>query len=166
MFLLLLKKINRDVLIVEECDPWVKGAFDVDGLGEGLVYYPVDGSEKEGAVERDQVTTLLFKAKGEKHEVVRQPKPAQLEPEVLKSIDAFVEMFVTPGRLEQGLREGCDSVLEMKSLSSFLKWFGQDVKKESQDELLASGLEWKLVSKPVVTAARVWFVEKIKSSDD
>lgn len=145
--------LNARVAEVERCDPWVRERFGIEGLGEGIVLYP----EVEGRVARAGYMELMFKAKGEEHRVVRQKKPAQLDPEVARSVAAFVQLFVTPARLEQGVVEACQGCYEMKRMGRFLKWLGQDVKKESAAELEAAQLSWRDVSKAVTQAAKKWF---------
>lgn len=149
--------INSLVEDVERCDPWVKVTFGIEGLGEGVVSYPLNPSG--GKVSRDYWTGFAFKAKGEKHKVVNTKKPAQLEPEFVSNIDDFVKLFVTEARLEQGVT-ATGGKYEMSQMGEFLKWFGQDVKKESVAELEKAGLEWKQVSNFIVTAARNWYKEK------
>lgn len=149
--------INSLVEEVERCDPWVKVTFGLEGLGEGIVSYPLNPSG--GKVSRDYWTGFAFKAKGEKHKVVNTKKPAQLEPEFVSNIDDFVKLFVTEARLEQGVM-ATGGKYEMSQMGEFLKWFGQDVKKESVAELEKAGLEWKQVSNFIVTAARNWYKEK------
>ena len=156
-------RINDMVAAVEDCDPWVRAVFGVSGLGEGVVLYPV--LEVDGPVARDEYTWLMFKAKGEKHQVVRQKRPAQVDPEVAGNIQQFVDLFVTEARLEQAVNEGCGGVFDTKKTGLFLKWIGQDVKKESPVELEASGLSWKDVSKAVANAARRWYQGKIASGE-
>lgn len=150
--------INEGIDKVEKCDPWVKAEFGIEGLGEGIVYYPVSRDR----VTRGHLENWGFKAKGEEHQVVRQKMAVMLDPEKVASVDAFVEKFVTPNRLEQGLREACGEEADPKKTGDFLRWFGQDVKAESKDELDESGLEWKDVSKAVSTAARLWWLDKCK----
>lgn len=153
--------INEMVTDVEDCDPWVAEIFGVRGLGEGVVMYPQNGADGTAPgdmrVIRETYTSLMFKAKGDKHQVVKQKKPAQLEPERAANVAQFVELFVTPQRLDQAVTEGCSGAYDMRQMGSFLKWIGQDIKKESAVELEASGLEWKDVSKAVTTAARNWY---------
>ena len=36
------EQINETILQVEECDPFVKDVFGVSGMGEGLVYVPIN----------------------------------------------------------------------------------------------------------------------------
>lgn len=154
-------QINGMVESVENCDPWVAENFGIDGLGEGMVMYPM--VEAVRGETRDLFTGLMFKAKGEKHQVVKQRRPVQLDPEVAANVDTFVEMFVTPQRLEQGVAEACGGVYEMKRMGIFLKWMGQDIKKESAAELEASGLAWKDVGKATTKAARRWYKDKVEA---
>ena len=69
---------------------------------------------------------------------------------------------MTVNRLEQGLRETCNGVAESKGTGTFLKWFGGDVKSESEAELEAAGMEWKDVSKGVTLAAKKWWTAEVK----
>jgi tRNA-binding EMAP/Myf-like protein len=154
--------INELVAEVEREDPWVKETFGVSGVGEGIVLYPV---KKDGQTvsERTDFSELMFKAKGEKHKVVKQKEAAQIDPEVAANIDEFVGLFVTEARLEQGVAIACNGQFDVKLTGSFLKWFNKDVEKESVAELEASKLEWKQVAKAVSSAAREWYQNKAKA---
>lgn len=160
--------INGMVDDVEGRDPWVADVFGKEGVGEGLVLYPVAGGNIEfddrGSADRDRYAALMFKAKGEKHRVARQKKAAQIDPEVAASIEDFVAMMVTPARLEQGLAEAVGGDLQMKRLGEFLAWVGADVRKESVAEIEAAGLEWKQVGRAVGVAARTWFQEQVRDT--
>jgi hypothetical protein len=145
-------KISALVLEVEKCDPWVKLQFAVEGIGEGIVYYP------QIPTERESYTRYMFKAKGEKHQVVVQKQAVQIDPEVAKSIDEFVTMFVTENRCQQGLSVACGGQLDRKLTGQFLKWLCQDVLKESKTELEASNLTWDDVNKAVQKAAQKWWL--------
>lgn len=149
--------INKMVAEVEACDPWVKEQFGVEGIGEGLVFFPTLDPLRPLPT-RAWVTERLFKAKGEKHQVVKQRKAAQIDPETAASIEGFVELVLPEPRLQQGL----DSVGEanMRLIGPFLKWINQDVKKECIDELEAAELDWKTVGKPLTTHARNWFMQQ------
>jgi tRNA-binding EMAP/Myf-like protein len=167
-------EINLEVAEVEKNDPWVSRTFGVDGTGEGLVLYPVsifqvddyvsqDLADTVGPlIDRDRFSELVFKAKGDKHKVVKQKRPAQVDPEAAKNVADFVDMFLTDARLEQGVAEACGGECDLKRTGDFLKWIGQDVKKESTAELEASGLEWKQVGKAVGSKARQWYIQKAK----
>lgn len=152
------ERLNAMVEEVERCDPWVADVFGIEGIGEGMVLYPIDGVryDEDDAADRDQLAALMFKAKGDKHRVARQKKAVVIDPEVAQSIDDFVSMMLTPARLEQGL-EAIGGVADMRKLGDFLRWVGQDVRKESVRELQASGLEWKQVARKLSEAAKAWF---------
>lgn len=150
--------VNDIVAKVEACDPWVKHNFGVEGVGEGVVMYQVND---EGAMMREDFVETLFKAKGEKHKVTNQKKPAQIDPEVAKSIDEFVALFVTENRLNQIAGEVDPSgEFDMKLTGAFVKAFGADVRKESTAELEASKLEFKQVGGAVSKAASTWWRNK------
>jgi tRNA-binding EMAP/Myf-like protein len=151
--------INQAVDTVEKVDPWVKETFGIEGIGEGLVLFPESGE----LAERLSYAELLFKAKGEKHQAVKTKQPVQIEPEVAQNIDDFVNLFVTPARLEQAVTAvGCDR-FEMAKIGNFLQWFVADVQKESVAELEAAQLSWKEVNKAVMNSAKKWYQDKSKS---
>lgn len=152
--------LNRQVEAVEQVDPWVKETFGIEGLGEGLVFYP-DVSDR---VDRLDYAELMFKAKGAKHQVVKIKQPVQLDPERVKTIDEFVTLFVMPNRLAQALTEGCDGQLEMAKIGCFLKWISVDIQKESVAELEAANLTWKEVNKAVTQAAKDWYLAQVKAA--
>lgn len=152
--------LNQAVDTVEKVDPWVKETFGIEGIGEGLVWFPESGE----LAERLSYAELLFKAKGEKHQVVKTKQPVQIHPEVAQSIEEFVNLFVTPARLEQGVTEVCSGEFDMAKLGSFLQWFTADVQKESVSELESAQLSWKDVNKAVMNSAKKWYQEKAKSS--
>jgi len=156
------EKLNEEVAKVEACDPWVKATFGVEGVGEGLVFYPII-KDSEFVIMRSDYSDLFFKAKGEQHKVVKQKAAVQIDPEVAASVNEFVDMFVTPARLEQAVTTACNGQYDAKLTGAFLKWITADVQKESGAELEASKLDWAKVNKPVMEAARKWYQEKVKS---
>jgi hypothetical protein len=156
------EEMNQLVDSVEGCDPYLKELFSVEGIGEGVVLYPI--SEETLNVSREWWKRLAFKAKGEKHRVKKAPRAVEVDPEELKSVEAFVTAFVTQQRCEQGL----GAVLrgespDMRRTGEFIGWISKDVEKESRTELEASGLTWKRVAGDVSKAARDWYMERCKS---
>ena len=93
------KGINEEVAAVENCDPFIKDNFGIEGLGEGLVYYPVHNSVD---IDYDMFSNLVFKAKGEKHQTVKSSKPAQVDPSIAASANDFAALVLTGARLAQG----------------------------------------------------------------
>ena len=156
-------QINEMVSAIEKVDPWVQAEFGIEGVGEGVVLYPVQGVEfdERGSTERNAYFELMFKAKGEAHRVTKQDKAVRVDPQVSASVAAFVELFVTGPRLEQAVTEACQGEFDMRRMGDFLKWLGRDVKKESVLELDASNLEWKSVAKAVAHAGQRWYRGKV-----
>ncbi len=152
------EKLNKVVEEIEPSDPWVKSVFGVEGTAEGVVYYPKAGL----AQVMKEYGDFAFKAKGDKHKTVKSKEAVQIAPEVAANVDAFVNMFVTEARCEQGLA-AIGVPLEMKNVGNFLKWIAKDVKKESIAELEASNLSWEDVQRQVQGAGKTWFINKCKA---
>jgi hypothetical protein len=113
---------------------------------------------KVGTVDAYWYNRMIFKVKAERH-AVKQGQSGKKDIVVPEGVPEFVETFVTPARCEQGLSEVGGVALPEKT-GDFMKWLGQDVKKESAVELSDMGLEWKDVSKHVGLAARTWWLKK------
>jgi hypothetical protein len=155
-----LDRINAHVARVEECDPWMASQFGVRGVGEGLVFYPVDSQH----LGYENFSNLCFKAKGEKHQVVAKTKPVQADPTVVASLAAFAELVVTPARLDQGVRavNGGELKFDSKNIGAFLGWISKDILKETTAELEVSGLEQKAATQACSNRARTWYISEMK----
>lgn len=154
--------LNARVAAVEHEDPWVRATFGISGLGEGLVFYPL---EVDGAAPRSDpegLAALMFKAKGDKHRTAGARTAVQVDTTVVGSVAEFVTMMVSEARMQQGLsviNDGKnDGKVDMKHTGKFLAWVAGDVQKESVAELEAAGLTWPQVEKAVQAAARAWFL--------
>lgn len=155
--------LNEKVAEVGERDPFIYGIFGVDGPGEGWVVSPIcnPGEDPlEGNLAVYWYNVLAFKVKTDAHMVQKTKKAASKDIEVPEGVPEFVEMFVTPARCEQGVTEACNGEAMPENTGYFLKWIGQDVKKESVQELADAGLGWKDVSRHVTQAARQWYLDK------
>ena len=149
---------NHLVEHVEKCDPWVKHVFGIEGIGEGVVAYPVWDNV---LVPRGDITAYMFKAKGTEHQVVKEKKAASLSPAAASSINGFADLVVTEARLDQGVTEACGGEYNIKKMGALLAWIARDIQKECAGELEASNLVWKQVQRPVSTKTREWYVKKI-----
>lgn len=159
--------INNAVLAIEKNDPWVKETFGVDGVGEGLVFYPrfLPLYDDPDFIWMKDFANLAFKAKGEEHKNIKTALPVQIDASFAASVDAFADMVLTEARLMQGAQEtrlNETQMFSMKTLGKFLQWMMNDVQKETKAELDASNLTWKQVERSVQTHAREWFIEKSK----
>lgn len=156
----ILDDINKEVLQVEACDPFMKSQFQLEGIGEGLVFYPID----ENHDDYESFSNLCFKAKGEKHQSVAHTKPAQIDPSVANSLTEFAHLVLPISRLEQGVYAVNDGVLEFdnKKIGFFLKWINEDLFKETQGELETSGLNAKDAYRKCSEVARTWYISQMK----
>ena len=143
--------------MVEDKCLWA-ARFGIEGLGEGIVWIPI--GQHWGN------SDLFFKTKGEKHqEVTKTKKKSTIDPEVISSVNGFVEFAVTDNRLQKGIDYLVEmgKAVDMKSAGEFLKWVGNDVKRECGLELEDNELEWKQVAKAVNNRALVFFKARAMS---
>lgn len=134
--------------VEEECP--VGKFFGVSGIGEGIVWkhYCDDGSR------------LMFKAKGEKHSESKvKTIKVTIEPEVLESIDKFVEYAVNVNRLEQAYNAIENPTV--KNTGDMIRLVIADIIKEEKDVLTANNLEPKLINSKVAQEVRKWFSERL-----
>jgi len=133
-------------------------AFGHEGIGEGIVWRPVNPMMS---------SDYWFKTKGEKHSVtkVKSVKSIGANLEKIQSAVEFAKAVVTEPRLLQGIEylKEMEKPLDRSSTGAYLKWFIDDVVSEEMDLMKASDLEPNEVSKQVSTRAREWYFEKIGS---
>jgi hypothetical protein len=152
--------LNEKVAAIEACDPYIFEQFGIEGVGEGLVFYPHGSIGGSVYCSKDEFERLAFKVKGEKHAVNKAGKPARVASATPKGAYDFADMHVTEARLEQGLQE-LGGQAEKKLTGQFIGWVCRDVAVESADEIAESGLDWKkCLSGVVATRAREWFMKK------
>lgn len=150
--------LNDRVAAVEHEDPWVRSTFGISGLGEGLVFYPLEVDRAAPRSDPEGLAALMFKAKGDKHRTAGAKTAVQVDTTVVGSVAEFVALMVTEPRLQQGLAVVCGGTVDMKHTGKFIAWVAGDVHKESAAELEASGLTWPQVEKAVQSAARAWLL--------
>jgi hypothetical protein len=149
-----LDTINNWTQEVEDVCP-VGAELGVNGVGEGIVWSPVDPAWMNDS-------RMIFKTKGTKHSE-KIKKEATIDPIKSANVQAFVERHAVEERFIQGwnyLKEMNHSQDE-KSTGHFIKWVVNDIHKEAHDELVASGLSEKDVNSALSTSARKWFFTKI-----
>ncbi|MEA2018068.1 MAG: hypothetical protein U9N59_06435, partial [Campylobacterota bacterium] len=151
-----LKKLEEITLNVEKECPVAKD-FGVSGTGEGVVWIHrnEDGKELRFKVKGDEHTKGGSKKERKKREIVT------IAPEVVKNIQEFIEITVTNGRLEQGIKEVFpnNESLNRKKLGQFIKWVQSDIQKEETDVLIANNLEIKQVLGEISSKTRDFFFE-------
>lgn len=117
-------------------------------VGEGVVWTALSDPQ------------IKFKVKGDKHKVANTKALVDVSPEVMGSIEEFVDYAVTENRLEQGLSELKQNApvgLSEKHIGAFIKWVQSDIVKEELDTLQESGLTTRDVWKHIANKAKTWF---------
>jgi hypothetical protein len=135
--------------VIGKCDPFIKSMFDVEGVGEGLVFYETTTNHPD----------YLFKIKSAAHAVTKAGKTyvAPIKPE---GMDEFIETFFTENRFEQMLNEQLGGEANRKLTGQFLGAVMKDVSKESVNEIELADFEWKDVAKYAVTPTKKWFFDR------
>lgn len=141
------------IAVEQEC-PW--GKFrGVSGIGEGIVWAPVDQSLP---------FEMWFKTKGLEHKKGAKAPKVEVAPEVMATQRELAEKLLPQWRLEQGisvLRErGLD--VEPKNIGVYLQWVSEDILKEEQDTMAANGTDWKKINPIVLQRARQYILELCK----
>ena len=148
---------SADAEAVGERDPLIASIFEIEGPGEGHVYMPLD------SLMRDDFSRLTFKVKAESHRVKQTEKAASVKVEIPEDVQDFVKKFVTDARGEQAVAEACDGLYEKRFMSLYMKWMGQDIKKESEVELAEMGKVWKDVTAPLNANVARWYLQKCEA---
>lgn len=143
--------INSLTELTEDVEKRCPVAYELgsDGIGEGIVWRGQLGSHE-----------LIFKVKGQKHSVSKVKKLAAVDPEVVKSVQNFVEYAATTNRLEQGLQE---VGLDQKNIGKFIGWVNKDIHKEEQDVLEANSLTMKQVAGKIADKSRAFYLERLNA---
>jgi hypothetical protein len=152
-------KLGKLTLEVEQECP-VSKYFGIDnGVGEGIVWSPVDDQQWNSS-------QFWFKVKGEKHSATKVRTLAAVDVEALKAVNDFVDATCTESRLEQGLSNLINEQkkpFETTSLGDFIRWVHNDIVKEESDTIAASGFDVKKLGSPISNKARQWFFARLNS---
>jgi len=147
---------NKMVEFVNEVETEcpVGKAFDVSGVGEGIVWV--------GAYEG---VRHVFKTKGEKHSVTKVKKIAAVDVEKVNSIKEFVEYAVTENRLNQAITEVFEGEEPtIQKMGDFLRWTVSDIATEEVETLSNNNLILKDVGRAISNKARPWFQELLNKN--
>lgn len=140
-------------LVENECP--VGKSFGVSGVGEGVVWSPVN--------QEYYSSKYVFKVKGEKHSVSKVKTLAAVDTEKMNSIAEFVDSTVTENRLQQGLawltEQGLDT--ELENTGAFIRWVYNDIVKEESDTIEVSKLSIKEIGYYIAKAAKTWFFKNL-----
>ena len=145
------KLVELTEAVEEQCP--IGRTFQVKGIGEGIVWKYDDGDGR-----------LMFKTKGSKHSDSKVKKiQVSVTPEVLESIDKFVDYAVNINRLNQAYTEVLEGKEpEMKYTGGMIKWMMGDICREEIDTLKTNDLEPKQIQKAVAYKVKTWFSNRVE----
>lgn len=128
---------------IEKCCP-VGKAFEVEGIGEGIVW---------------KGNGFFFKVKGNEHSASHVKTLASVDVEKVQGVIDFVSQTVTENRCEQSLQKLKESgrPLDQTSTGEFIRWIREDILKEELDTIVQNGLEVKDLNGPMSKAAKDWY---------
>ena len=144
---------NDIVKLVEdvehECP--VGKAFGIEGIGEGIVWCPVEEQYAKGE--------FWFKTKGEKHSISKVKTLVPIDVEAVTCLNDFITNTVTEARCEQSITKlkEAHKPLDRTSMGEFIRWIYTDIVKEEVDTAVASNIELSKIGGPVANAAKKWF---------
>lgn len=127
--------------------------FGVSGIGEGIVFTPML---------RDKwfKTEFIFKAKGEKHSASKVKTMKEIDPEMLASVNSFVERTVTNRRCEQAIEylKEHGKKQTMHNTGEFIRWVVNDILDEEGDIIEESPYDKKHFTKALAENAKRWWI--------
>lgn len=141
--------------VEQECP--VAAAFGHIGVGEGVVWMPIDG---------DRDSRYWFKVKGEKHSATKVKVLAAVDVERFQKRDELVAALVTIERMKQGLDLHVNEFkrpLDMTGIADYLRWVFADITKEDADTIDASGFTPKDLGKGVSDIARRYYIAAVNN---
>lgn len=148
-------QLTKWVEEVEECCPWAKEKFGVEGIGEGIVF-----------ARKDDPTNnyWIFKIKGDKHSKGgdrHKGKIVEIDLVKVENVSECVDVILTEARMIQMMFDN-NFTYDPRNIGPFLKAVCVDCVKEQIDVVVENGLQWDDVAKVVQTRARNWFLAKSK----
>lgn len=146
-------------LYENEC-PYGK-AFGISGIGEGLVWKPVNLGFDVRWNDPEVLNNLMFKTKGLKHgnKSADSKVKVAVSAERIADFNALIEKLLPAWRLEQGLSWMRENGIQASknNTGEYLKWVAKDVLKEESDYIAASGFEAKIVMAEISKKARQFY---------
>lgn len=138
--------------VANECP--VGKYFNVSGFGEGIVWKCYNGE-----------MIYVFKTKDEKHKVSKEKETVTIEPEVIESINNFINYAVTENRLKQGLDKLIEmgKAISMESTGDYMKWVVNDILREEKDVIEKNNLNFKLLKQQLSKSVKTFFWNYLKN---
>jgi len=133
----------------------VARAFHKEGIGEGIVWKPIDPDWAE-------IPELTFKVKGEKHAVSKVKTLVALTPQEIdqqNKVTDFIQYCVTEQRVQQAIQE--TGAIDQSHTGLVIKWVISDCFKEESDVMGNAGITPKEFGKAAPKKIKGLFFEAV-----
>ena len=130
----------------------VSSYFGVMGVGEGIVWIPVDCDYFNN-------TRLWFKTKGESHKQNKKSKDSSIEPEILNNLNEVIEEYLVENRLERGIAYFKESGIILKHTNTklFINFIVEDIFKDASEHLSKMKANELMIKKMISKYTGRWF---------
>lgn len=151
------KTITDLTLQVENECPWTKAAFNISGIGEGVVWKPV------GALGADP--RYWFKSKGKLHQNSHTESLASNKKmrnaDAKTKAKAFAESAVTENRLRQGREYLTEMGFKREEREEmFLRWLCKDITEEEKLRLQEMKIDNNMLRNSIREIGKGWYAKK------
>lgn len=147
----------NDITNMVESECPVGKYFGVSGIGEGVVWTPVDRSGTDSG--------YWFKVKGEKHCNSKVKTLASVDVEKINNIKALAERVAHNGRLEQISQQVFNTLnggeVDIRLMGDFIKGVMTDIYKEDIDIIAASGYNFRELTGPISKIAKNFVLKQL-----
>ena len=126
--------------------------FGVDGVGEGVVWVPVDDEFLNN-------TRFWFKTKGDKHKQNKKRKDTEINPVVLEDVNSVIDEYLVENRLERGIAYFKESGIDMlpENTRIFIDFIVDDIMKDAAEHIERLETDEKTIKKAVTKQTGTWF---------
>jgi hypothetical protein len=130
----------------------VSSFFNNEGIGEGLVWVPVDEKYLNN-------TRFWFKTKGENHKQNKNGKDSDVDPLVLKDVKSVIDEYLVENRLERGIAHLKESGVYLlpENTRFFVEFIVNDVKKDAVEHIKNLDADEKTIKKAISNYSGRWY---------
>ena len=156
---------NELVRITEEVEKDCPVARKLNPEGTNLVGEGVVWTAQYNFLHDPKLTKILnglrFKVKGEKHTESKVKTLVPIDPEKVKTVQAFVDMVCTENRMNRAIEKLKEQAItpSIKNTGDVIKYIMQDIIEEEQATMHASAIEPKAINGVVAVRMRNHFME-------
>lgn len=171
----IITKIDDEINRIDQSDPWVKQTFDIDGIGEGLVFYPLTNVKTINisilsdnlifnTIDVKYFTDNAFKCKGKHHQEIKSNSSMRMPTVDPKNkLNTLVNIICPAHRMEKVYDECTekygddDDNHNVVSIATFMRTLSENIQRECTFVLEAHDVKWNMIKKPLNNVAVDWY---------